>query len=77
MIPTTKVLLEMMVFFSPVFGHVFLGGHEPKREPGQQQMRVQDNLPPPFDSGVFFHHGNLRYPPKATPPSNKGLIRPY
>ena len=22
-------------------------------------------------------HGNLRYPPKATPPRNKVLIRPY
>ena len=23
------------------------------------------------------HHGNLRYPPKATPPINKALLRGY
>ena len=27
--------------------------------------------------GTNCNHGNPSYPPKATPPRNKGLIRPY
>jgi len=31
----------------------------------------------PVEAGSFTDHGNSRYPPKATPPRNKALLRDY